>query len=56
MNFVEDRGPMVAYQAAAERIGSVNMGNRRFAQDIEMQRPAGVIQVEQSWSNRWDRH
>lgn len=56
MNFVEDQGPMVAYQAAAERVGSGNTGKWRFAHDIEMQRPAGVIQVEQSRGNRWDMH
>ena len=48
---------MVGYQAAVERNQEVaNTGNRRFVQDIEMQRPAGVIKVEQSWGNRWERN
>ena len=58
--YEEDQGPMVGYQAAVERNQEVaNTGkaeDRRFVQDIEMQRPAGVIKVEQSWGNRWERN
>lgn len=59
-SYEEDQGPLVGYQAAVVRNQEVantgKAGDRRFVQDIEMQRPAGVIKVEQSWGNRWERN
>lgn len=50
----------MGYQAGVERveevIGAGRAGDGRYVQDIEMQRPSGMITVEQSWGNRWERN
>jgi len=57
-----DIGPIVGYQASVgkEELGTNLENNKRYMQDIEMQKPAEddrkAVNVEKSFNNQWERN